>query len=98
MVRRSALPEAVASVAMPGQVTAPPRDGDYGWNQMRRQWAHFPEMYDCLRRDAELARAIAITHPSHPAYPDLDQQFADNGKRLAELRRRHREMIAAKKS
>lgn len=96
MARRSALPDIAATVAMPGKPQAPPRTGDYGWTHLRRQWSQFPEMAECLRRDAEIARGLAITHESHPAYPELLRAYQDNGQRLGKLRDQHRQMLREK--
>jgi hypothetical protein len=114
MVRRSALPEPVASGEIQPRAakcgvcdggpaflcpSCPRRNGgksddEHGWNYLRRQWAKHPDMYACLRLDAELARAIAITHPSHPAFAELERRYQDNGMLLGRLRAEHRARIA----
>jgi hypothetical protein len=73
-------------------------DDEHGWDYLRRQTADMPGMFDCLRRDAALARTIAVTRDDHPAMPELLVAYADNGAKLGRLREEHRRRLAAERA
>jgi hypothetical protein len=118
VVRRSALPDAVASgevharaakcgicdastprflcPSCPRRNAGQKSEDGHGWETLRKAWREFPDMADCLRQAAELGRAVALTHESHPGFARLERAYQDNGIRLGQLRQQHREMLAAK--